>query len=304
MGLFKSWKQLKAVGRAANEAASTGDRQHGGHQHEGFLTAFANVMVQALGPQLAATAATRGSPLAGSEQPVVDGSAWSGPLDAAVTAVRARDGAFAPDALVDFADQVFGAVVSVWAGASAGTVRPVLSDDLWEPLAAATGTGTHVAAARFLGQENGAGQLSGLHAGDWYDSAQLTFRVTLNPQALPPNVPPDTAEWQEEWLFQRSVRPGGDPMAKPQTCPSCGAPTDTDEQDACVHCHQVVPYLTTGWLVAHIVSHNPVQAMMHDRMAEQLREHPETLQQIPPSMLRLLPPDLQAEFADRLPPAG
>jgi hypothetical protein len=302
VGLFKAWKQLKAVGHAANEAASTDDRQPAG-QHQGFMTAFANVVAQALGPQLAATAADRGGPLAGSDDPVVDGSAWSGPLDAGVTAVRVRDAAFASDALVDFADQVFAAVVSVWAGDNASTVRPVLCDDLWEPLAAATGTGKHVAAARFLGQEKGEGRLSGLHAGDWYDSAQVTFLVTLNEQALPPNVPPGMAEWQEEWLFQRSVRPGGDPMTKPQTCPSCGAPTDTDEHGVCVHCHQVVPYLTTGWLISHIVSHNPVQAMMHDRMAQQLREHPETLQQIPPSMLRLLPPDLQAEFADRLPPA-
>jgi hypothetical protein len=302
MGLFKTWKRLKAVGRAANEEASTGTGQPV-HRHEGFMTSFANVMAQALGPQLAATAATRGSPLAGSDDAVTSGAAWTEPLDAGVTAVRARDAAFASDSLVDFADQVFAALVSVWAGANAGTVRPVMSDDLWEPLAAATGTGKEIPMARFLGQQLAEASLSGLHADSWYDSAQLAFHVHLREEALPPGVPPALAQWQEEWLFQRSARPGGDPMARPEACPSCGAPTDTDGHGLCVHCHQVVPYETTGWLVTSIVSHNPMQAMMHDRMAAELRSNPDMLRDMPPAMLRLLPPDLQAEFADRMPPA-
>jgi hypothetical protein len=302
MGLFKVWKQIKAVGRAANEEASAGSGQTA-HRHEGFMTSFANVMAQALGPQLAATAGTRGSALPGSDDAVTTGTAWAEPLDTGVAAVRARDAAFATDSLVDFADQVFAALVSVWTGASASTVRPVMSDDVWEPLAAATGTSKQIPMARLLGEQEGQASLSGLHADRWYDSAQLAFHVRVRPEALPAEVPPAVAQWQEEWLFQRSARPGGDPMARPQACPSCGAPTDTDEEGRCVHCHQVVPYETTGWLATKIVSHNPVQAMMHDHLATELRNNPDMLRQMPPAMLRLLPPDLEAEFADKIPPA-
>ena len=55
--------------------------------------------------------------------------------------------------------------------------------------------------------------------------------------------------WEEGWLFQRSVTPGGDPKARPASWPSCGAPTDSAKLLPCERCHEPVPFLTTGWLV-------------------------------------------------------
>jgi hypothetical protein len=161
MSLFKAWKQLKAVGWAANEAAAH-DASQRPPQQPGFMSAFANVMAQALGPQLAATAANRGGPLPGTEAGVADGTAWAAGVDASVEAVRARDAAFDPGPLTSFADQVFAALVSVWNGANASSIRPVMSDDLWEPLAAATGTGKEVPMARFQG--SGLGSLRPISA--------------------------------------------------------------------------------------------------------------------------------------------
>jgi hypothetical protein len=217
--------------------------------------------------------------------------------------VRARDAAFDPALLCTFADQVFAACVSVWANAPVSTVRPVMSDSLWQPLAATLGTGKEVPLQDLLRQQTGRARLSGLHAGVSYDSAMVGMHVGIPTQFLPPETPPGMGEWEEEWLFQRSVEPGGDPMARPEACPSCGAPTDVDDSDHCVHCHQLVPYLTTGWLVTQIVSHNPVAEMMHAEMAQRVRDDPGSFQNLPPAMLRLLPPDVQSDLARRLPPA-
>jgi hypothetical protein len=109
-----------------------------------------------------------------------------------VAALRTRDSAFDPALLVRFAEQVFGAVAAVWTGARSGTIRPVISDDLWEPLAAATGSDTAIPApAMFLGQrldqhgQSTRARLSGLFASEWYDSALVSYQVTLDPQSVP-----------------------------------------------------------------------------------------------------------------------
>jgi hypothetical protein len=301
MGLFKAFQQLKAVGKAANEAASArpGTTAAKAPRQQGFLNAMVNVMAQAMAPRIEVIAADRGGPLPGSDPAVVDGSAWAGELRDSVAALTARDAAFDPATLTSFADQVFTAQVAVWTGASAATIRPVMADSLWEPLAAATGTGTELPMANVLRLLRGTATLTGLHVGAWYESALMTFRVDVEggPSAIGPDVPQGMTEWGEEWLFQRSRQSGGDPMAHPEQCPSCGAPTDVDEADRCAHCHQAVPYLTTGWLICHVVSHNPLQAHQHDQMVQYLRDNPDALRNIPPSALGMLPPDIQAEIA-------
>jgi hypothetical protein len=303
------WKQLKAAGQAANEAAARDNPPATGGP-SGFFGAVSTIIAQSFEPQVVATAALRGAPLPGSDDSVIDGSAWIPSLDSAVAVLRTRDSAFDPALLVRFAEQVFTAVAAVWTGASAATVRPVMSDDLWEPLAAATGSGTAIAApAMFLGQrldqhgQSARARLSGLFAGDWYDSALVSYQVTPALQSVPQDTTPTVAEWEEEWLYQRSVQPGGNPMARPETCPSCGAPTETDEHDRCVYCQQTVPYLTTGWLAVRIVSHNPAQQTAHDEMLEKLRSNPAAYQRLPPAVRKLLPPDIQNHMS-RQPPTG
>jgi hypothetical protein len=303
MKFIKAWRELKAVGQAANEAAGAS----GGPSYpsQGFAAGLVNVLADALAPRIAATAERRGGPLPGSDGAVVDGSAWAEPLAAAAAEIQARDRAFDVTLLTSFAGQVFAAIAAVWAGADAGNVRPVMSDAVWEPLAAATGARGGMGMYAALGQQQATARVTGLHAGTWYDSAQVTMDVRLggDGQPLPPDVPPGMARWDEQWLFQRSVQPGGGPMIRPPACPSCGAPTEIGAHDLCLHCRAPVPYLTAGWLVTGIVSRNPVYAMEHQALADHLRANPGTLQQLPPEMIRLLPEDLRAEVTG-IPPGS
>jgi hypothetical protein len=259
VGIAKGWRHLralKAIVHAANESAS--GSQGSSRPAQGMVAGLANVMADALAPLMAATAEQRGGPLPGSDPAVLNGSAWSQPVAAQAAKLQARDAAFDLRLLTRFAEQVVAAVVAVWTGADAGTVRPVMSDALWEPLAGATMMGGRPDAP--LGQQRPAAHLAGLHTGTWYDSAQIIVHVTLS-GPLPAGMPVEMTEWDEDWLFQRSIRPGGDPMIRPQSCPACGAPARTGDQDLCPNCRAPVPYLTTGWLVTQIVSHHPAYAL-------------------------------------------
>jgi hypothetical protein len=301
MGIARTWrslKALKAVGQAANEAAAR--NTPGGTPQRGFAAGFANVLTEAMAPRMAATAERRGGPLPGSDAAVVDRSAWARPVADGAAALRTRDAAFDPGLLETFAGQVFGAVVAVWAGGDAASVRPVFSDTLWEPLAAATGMGMH-RDFMLLRCQQVTPELTGLHAGAWYDSALVVMHVRLDfaSQALPADLasklpaemPAEMQQWDEDWLFQRSAQPGGDPMIRPAACPTCGAPTRVDQAGVCTHCRVPEPFLTSGWLVTGIVSHHPSHARTRQALAEQLRADPTLAQRIPPQWTHLLSPE-------------
>jgi hypothetical protein len=271
----------------------------GAGQQRGFMAGFVNIIADMQAPGMTAMAERRGQPLPGSDAAIVSGSAWTQPTTSGAAAVRARDAAFDPMLLEQFAGQVFAAVVTVWAGADAGSVRPVLSDALWEPLAATTGLRKGQINQVAAMQRASAG-LTGLHAGAWYDSAMVTMHAHLDVGGeVPPDMPAEMTQWNEDWLFQRSVRPGGDPMIRPEACPGCGAPTQVDGADLCVHCRAPVPFLTTGWLATQIVSHHPIYAMGRQQLAGEMLADPERFQNMPPAMRRLLPPGLLDD-----PPAG
>jgi hypothetical protein len=312
MGIFSVWrgvKALRAVAQAANEAEAERS-QAPGPAPRGLAAGLGNVMAQALAPSVQARSEVRGEPLRGSEPQVVSGTAWREPAAAQEAALRARDAAFSVASLEDFAVQVAAAVSATWAGGEPGAVRMVMGDALWEPFAAAVtqyrsvdakraakagagGRGT--AAPERLGhpfQEGRptAARLTGLHAGQWYYSARLTVHVTLRQelQAMLEAAPAqeraelaarfhgaDITQWDEDWLFQRSAQPGGDPMIEPPACPACGASTRTDGQGRCLHCQQQVPFLTTGWLAAMITSHHPLYAMVREEYARGLAGDPE-----------------------------
>jgi hypothetical protein len=292
MGIARTWRQLralKAAGQAANEAAAP---DTSGQQPQGMMAGLINVMADAMAPRMAASAERRGAPLPGSDTAVIDGSAWTHPVADATAIMRARDSAFDTDLLARFAEQVFTAIVAVWTGADAGSVRPVMSDGLWEPLAGATGALPGGSPWTRLGHQHPTVVLTGLHAGTWYDSARFTIHVALIGDQIPPAMPPEMRQWDEDWLFQRSVQPGGDPMIRPPACPACGAPNRTDEADLCLHCRAPVPYLTTGWLVTEIFSHHPGYAIARENLAKAVRANPELVGRVPPHMRPLLPPNL------------
>ena len=302
MAIGRTWrvlKVLKAAGQAANEAAAQKSPRPTAQVHpHGMAAAFANMMTDAMAPGLAARAELRGGPLPGSDAAVVDGSAWAQPAADGAIALRARDEAFDVALLASFAGQVFSAMAAVWDGADAGSVRPVLSDIIWEPLAAVSGrVSSRGDRSDRLVQQLVTPELTGLHAGTWYDSAMVVMHVGLDFGGQRP--PTDTpTRWDEDWLFQRSARPGGDPMTRPPACPSCGASTWVNEAGECAHCREPVPFLTTGWLVTGIFSHHPRYAMLR----EHLRADPE--QKRSPAMIRFLSPDDAAEWRAGSPPGS
>ena len=308
MGIGRKVRKLRAygaLGRAANEAAAASGAPP--HLQRGMLAGFVNVMAEALAPRIAATAERRGGPLPGSDPDIAAGSAWPASLAAGVAAISARDAAFDPALLASFGEQVFSAVVAVWAGADSGTVRPVMSDDLWEPLAAATavrgskGRSPENHPFARLEQQQVEAEIAGLHAGSWYDSAMIVMHVHLA-GPLPPDFPPMMTSWDEDWLFQRSVRPGGDPMIRPPQCPACGAAAQAAGASNCQHCQAPMPFLTAGWLVSGIVSRHPSHAMAREHFARAVAENPAAFENISPAMRQFLPVDPDEVLAGELNP--
>src|SRR5579871_2716819 len=86
MGLFKAWKEVKAV---AASGTSTGPRPHGAQRpHGGVALGFAMAMMKMMGPLLAAEAPERGDPLPGTEAGVL-GPQDPGAMQAAIAAITA-----------------------------------------------------------------------------------------------------------------------------------------------------------------------------------------------------------------------
>jgi hypothetical protein len=97
-------------------------------------------------------------------------------------------------------------------------------------------------------------------------------------------------------LLQRSIVPGADTTLRAESCPSCGAPTATDPEGRCTHCHQPVPFLTAGWLVTAIRTDNPAVESMRTQLVDQVRHKPEILAMMPDDLVRLVPADVVAQL--------
>jgi len=286
MGLWKAWKQVKAISATGTP---TGQAPRGANN---MAMGFAGAWMRMLGPLFASQAPERGSVLPGTE-PDVAQPLTADALAAGIAAVRARDSAFDPELLTAFAGQVFSAVAGAWASGDASPVRDVVSDEMWEPLAAASHAPIAAGLSQLIGRETGRPALTGVWAGAWYDSALFHIDVTVD---VPPEAvrdAPGLTAWDEEWLFQRSVTPGGSPSARPDHCPSCGAPTSIGPDGACTHCRAPVPVLTAGWLVTHVRSHNPLAAQMAGEASS-----------LPPDLAQKLPPDVIAQVLRGGGPAG
>ncbi|HVM67342.1 MAG TPA: hypothetical protein VMU14_20900 [Acidimicrobiales bacterium] len=292
MGLIKTWKAAKALGNAAGTGTSAQPRQQ---RATGMARGFAAVMGQMAAPLVAACGPNRGAPLPGTEPEVLVAvsSGAVGAVDEGVAAVRARDAAFDPSVLATFAGQVFAAIASVWGSGDPGQVRALMSDDLWEPLAASLTSGLGAALGTILAHLAAEPTLRNVWAGSAYDSAHvgLAVRVDLPPEQLA-EVPGEFTHWGEDWLLQRSVVPGDAPMAQPETCPSCGAPTVLDPDGCCAHCRQPVPVVTAGWLVTCIRAHNPAVDLMQAKIVADIQQNPQVLAMMPDELVRALPADV------------
>jgi hypothetical protein len=289
VGLLKGWKELKALAASGAPPTTTAQPQGPGQRphHASMMVGLAGVMGQMFSPLLAMYGPERGRVLPGTEPQAL--SPATGGLDAGVAALRARDAAFDATALTTFAGQVFAAISSAWAANDPSGIRTVLSDASWDPISAVMTTGSAGGAAMYFGALRAEPVLTGLYAGTFYDSAlfAVDVHVDLGP-SMP--APPGMSTWPEEWLFQRSVQPGGDPMRVAETCPSCGAPASVDAAGRCTHCRQPVPVLTTGWLLTHVRSHNPVVEQYYPRMIAEFQSDPSKLAELPDAVARLLPP--------------
>jgi hypothetical protein len=259
------------------------------------MAGVARLMVQMYAPLIMAEAPERGQALPGSEPGVLDAQDPRA-LQAACAALRARDSAFDAKELTTFVEQLFAAVSSAWGTGDASGVRPFLADDVWNPLAGSLGSGM-AALGAILAHQQGTATLTGAGAGEYYDSARFAIAINVD---LPPDpggtIPPQWHHWQEVWLLQRSVVPGGEAIRPAESCPSCGAPTATDPEGRCTHCHQPVPLRTAGWLVTAIRSDNPAGEELRSRMVDQVRQNPEMLAMLPDDLVRLVPADVVAQL--------
>jgi hypothetical protein len=299
MGLIKAWKAAKALadGAAPKTASSTTASQPRQQRPHGMVAGLAAVMGQMTAPLVAAYAPERGAPLPATEPEVLQAvnSGATGALDAGIAAVRARDAAFDATVLESFSGQVFAAIASVWGTGDAGAVRPLMSDALWEPMAASVTSGIGAGLGGILAHLAAEPTLRNVWAGSAYDSAHVGFavRVDLPPEQLQ-EAPAEFTHWSEDWLLQRSVVPGDAPVAPPASCPSCGAPTALDPDGCCSHCRQPIPVLTAGWLVTCIRAHNPLVELMRAKMAADIEQKPELLAMMPDELVRALPVDVVA----------
>jgi hypothetical protein len=293
LGFFKVWKAANAV---AASGAPAGQAQHG---PQGMMAGFAGAMAKMMGPMMAAESPERGGPLPGTEPGVLEPQD-AGSTQGAIAALRARDSAFDPQVLTTFTDQLFAAVSSAWGTGDPSSVRALLADKLWDPLAASLASGLAAGPGAIYSRQTGRATLSGLWAGAWYDTARFNIAVSLDlPRDDQHPVPPGFPNWTEDWLLQRSVKPGGNPMVLDETCPSCGAGTATDTDGLCTHCHQPVPVLTAGWLVTFIRSYNPAVEMVRAKILNKLAENPQELRMMPDELVRLLPPEAVAKIDPR-----
>jgi len=302
MGLLKAWKEAKALAASGNPSTTAAGGPPGQphaprHAAGGMMAGFMGVMMKFMTPLLMCEAPKRGEPLPGSELAVLEAQDPAA-RDAGISAIRARDAAFDPQTLTTFADQVYSAVAAAWSAGDASSVRPVLADGLWDPMGAAITSGMASGLGMIFGLMQGQASLTGVWPGPPYDSARFSMAVHID---LPPNagrMPPGfTPDWTEDWLFQRSVRPGSVPMQPAESCPACGAPTAADDAGFCTHCRQPIPVLTSGWLLTAVRSHNPLIDMYLDQMVGEIRQNPDSLAQIPDELVRQLPLDLVTEVA-------
>ena len=293
MGLFKAFKAMKEIAASGAPASPDGHPEHGSGA---MVQGFANAMSGLLAPMFSWTLPERGRVLPATEPEALLPQSDASALAAGQAAIAGRDSAFDPALLTTFADQVFVAVIDVFGSNDAGPARGVMADALWDPLAATVAmhqgpkrSGQSLGLLDLAALQRGRATLAGAHAGEWYDTVNFSFEVTLAD-----GVPPEfRGPWKEDWLFQRSVQPGGDPMALPDSCPTCGVPTAVDGEGACTHCRQTVPVRTAGWLVSRIVSHNPFLEMQYDQMIGHLRQNPQEIQHVPEAFRMMLPADLR-----------
>ncbi len=303
VGLYKAWKEAKAVARAALPsvpAGATATTRVPQRAPGGVMAGLAATMMQMMAPTLMAMAPERGHPLPGTEPGTLEPQGGAA-LQAGIAALRARDSAFDPQVLTTFVEQLFGAVASCWGTGDPAGVRSLLSDEIWNPFGGALSSGMAAGLGTILAHQQGRATLVGAWAGEAYDSALFSLEVDI--VGVPPDpggkIPPEWYHWPEEWLLQRSVLPGGDPMLVADTCPSCGAPSATDNAGRCMHCHQPVPVRTSGWLVTAIRAHNPTVEQEMTQMVDQARQNPEMLQMVPDEMIRVFPRDIVASIDPR-----
>ena len=299
MGFLKKLKEAKAVATAALPSVPAGNRSTGEPPHgaAGVMAGLAASMMQMMAPMLMAMAPERGQPLPGTETGALDAQD-DGARQAGIAAVKARDSAFDPDGLATFAEQLFDAVASCWGTGDPTPVRSLLSDEIWNPLGGALSTGIAAGLGTILAHQQGRATLTAARAGETYDSA--LFSIAVDVVGVPPDpdhsIPPEWYHWPEEWLLQRSVIPGGDPMIVVEKCSSCGAPTATDMVGRCLHCHEPVPVQTAGWLVTAIRAHNPTVEHQMNQVVDQARQNPQMMQMVPDDMIRLFPRDVVASI--------
>ena len=185
-----------------------------------------------------------------------------GGIEDGLAAIRAHDPDFNVETFKSAVERSFFVVEEAWSELKPEMSRRVMADGLWQQ---------HRSQIEGYQRNGTRNVLDGLAIGrvdllrassdSTYDSitvrilaACADYDVAVASNKVVRGDSHDMANWQEDWLFQRSskatTKTGGGTMQ--ERCPNCGAPLDLDLAGVCKYCRAPVMSGEYDWVLARI----------------------------------------------------
>jgi predicted lipid-binding transport protein (Tim44 family) len=183
-------------------------------------------------------------------------------VSAGVAAIRVTDPAFDPSGLAGVAEAGYALVEQSLTSGDASPVRAVMGQGLWHLHRLVLGERVRfgvqaVAEAKVEGAE-----VFEVARGATFDRVRVRLRLNgwrFDRDAatgVTVRFTTEPRQWCEEWTFTRSVAAttvAGRGLLH-NTCSSCGAPLQVDDQGACRWCHSVVMGGRHDWVLARMAA--------------------------------------------------
>lgn len=177
-----------------------------------------------------------GSSWGGQPQIVFGGLQWANTGTPGVTLISGVDPTFNAEEFLSFAQGVFLRVAAARAEGRLAEIRPLVTDTMWQQLNA-----TRAKRWRPIDQVEHASIVTAQHDAAW-DTVTVRFAARATDKKR--------SEVVEDWTFQRQAAAGAAEM--PHECPSCGAPTSTDDSGSCRYCNVPIAGARGGWHLVRI----------------------------------------------------
>jgi len=171
--------------------------------------------------------------------------------------IRAVDRSFDPDAFLAWAGSVYQRATAAWSTKNPEVLRPVMTEQVWDPYAEYLLSVSALALAReVMASAVATASLAGADADATSHSVLVSFAVTITgPRAS--LFDERTRHWQERWLFQRPAGSHTHASGMVAVCLVCGGPADVADSGRCPYCHADITTRTAGWLVTQVATSMP-----------------------------------------------